>query len=500
MSGPSIDQRQSWGHYPPARHRAVVPVRWRDAPPRLEDLEGTMLAFGQGRSYGDCCLNDGGTLLDTAPLERFIAFDEARGVLRCEAGATLAEILNLVVPRGWFLPVTPGTKFVSVGGAIANDVHGKNHHRAGTFGRHVERFELLRSDGSRRICAPDSEPELFRATIGGLGLTGLILWADLALKPIPGPQIALSTHRFDNLAGFFECSAEADQSQEYTAAWIDGLARGAALGRGVFLSGNHAQGDGRWGGARASRLRLPFDLPAMALNAHTVGLFNRGYFALQGRKPEHGFAGHDAFFYPLDVVHNWNRAYGKRGFLQYQCVVPFDDGLAAVTEIMDRIAQSRLAYFVVGKVFGDLPSPGMLSFPRRGVTLAVDLPVAGPSGFALLDALDRLVVEAGGAIYPAKDARMAPEVFQASFPEWRAFEAFVDPRFSSSLWRRVTGRRADSLNGRRVGAALGAQGAGPAGPAGLVGPAGPGGPGGPGGTAGPSGATGRPAGDAGGAA
>lgn len=429
---------QSWGRFPKAAARAVVPIRWRDDPPVLADLDGTLLPFARGRSYGDSCLNDGGTLLDVNPLARFIAFDDVRGILRCEAGVGFDTILNLVVPRGWFLPVTPGTKFVSVGGAIANDVHGKNHHRAGTFGCHVTRFELLRSDGSRHVCSPTENGDLFRATIGGLGLTGVILWAELNLKPIPGPQIEIATTHFGGIANFLDLSEAADASDEYTAGWIDGMSRGRSLGRGNFLSGNHARGDGTWKGAHASPIRLPIDMPAWALNPASIRAFNEVVYRVQGRKKERAFAGYDAFFYPLDVVHNWNRAYGKRGFLQYQCVVPFDDGLAVVSEIVDRIAASRSAYFVVGKVFGDIASPGMLSFPRRGITLAVDIPNRGPEIFALLDAIDDLVIQARGAVYPAKDARMSPRAFEAFFPAWRAFARHIDPKFSSSFWRRVT--------------------------------------------------------------
>lgn len=449
---------ESWGRFPRATPSAVVPFRWRDAPPSLAGLPGPLLAYARGRSYGDSCLNDGGTLLDVNGLTRFIAFDAERGVLRAEAGVGFDTILNLIVPRGWFLPVTPGTKFVSVGGAIANDVHGKNHHRAGTFGCHVTHLELLRSDGTRHVCSPTVNAELFRATIGGLGLTGVILWAEIALKPIPGPQIELRTTRFGALEDFFTLSEAADADDEYTAGWIDGMSRGRSLGRGVFLSGNHARGDGTWRGAHPSRLRLPMDMPGWVLSPLSIRLFNDAYYLAQGRKAARGFAGYESFFYPLDVVHNWNRAYGKRGFLQYQCVVPFDDGLAVVREILDRIAASRSAYFVVGKVFGDVRSPGMLSFPRRGVTLAVDIPNRGPEIFALLDAIDALVIQAHGAVYPAKDARMSPGAFEAFFPQWRDFARHVDPAFSSGFWRRVTAGLGAAAGARRAeaGARLGA--------------------------------------------
>ncbi len=459
---------ESWGRFPRATPRAVVPIRWRDEPPSLADLPGPLLPYARGRSYGDSCLNDGGTVLDVNGLARFIAFDANRGLLRAEAGVGFDAILNLIVPRGWFLPVTPGTKFVSVGGAIANDVHGKNHHRAGTFGCHVTQLELLRSDGTRLVCSPTANAELFQATIGGLGLTGVILWAEIALKPIPGPQIELRASRFGRLEDFFALSEAADADDEYTAGWIDGMSRGRRLGRGVFLGGNHARGDGTWRGAHPSRLRLPMDVPEWVLNPLSIRVFNEVQYAVLGRKSARAFAGYESFFYPLDVVHNWNRAYGKRGFLQYQCVVPFDDGLAVVREILDRIAASRSAYFVVGKVFGSIRSPGMLSFPRRGVTLAVDIPNRGPEIFALLDAIDALVIEARGAVYPAKDARMSPRSFEAFYPQWAAFARHVDPAFSSSFWRRVTAGL-----GASDGVPAKAQATAPSAPASVAGAGGP---------------------------
>jgi len=209
----------SWGRYPPVAAQAVVPLRWRDA--QLPTLESYMLAYGNGRSYGDSCTNAGGTLLHTRGLDRFIAFDPSTGVLRCEAGVLFSEIIDLIVPKGWFLPVTPGTKFITVGGAIANDVHGKNHHRAGTFGEYVRRFELLRSDGARIECSPDENAPLFRATVGGLGLTGVITWAEFALQPISNPWMAIENRRFGDLREFLQLSAESERDFAYTVAWVD---------------------------------------------------------------------------------------------------------------------------------------------------------------------------------------------------------------------------------------------------------------------------------------
>jgi FAD/FMN-containing dehydrogenase len=428
----------SWGRYPRASHTGVVPILWRSEPPPLDRLDGSVLPFGCGRSYGDSCLNDGGLLLDTAGLDRLIDFDTVAGRLRCEAGVTLADILALTVPRGWFLPVVPGTRWVTVGGAIANDIHGKNHHRAGTFGAHVVRFELLRSSGERLICSPEENFELFRATIGGLGLTGLILWAEIRLKPIPGAGIALEQIRFSGLDEFFELT-KSDQEYEYTVAWVDCLAQGRRLGRGIFMRGDHTG----WAAPApsplaAARLRIPCDAPSGLLNRATIRAFNELYYRRQIRARTRSVVPYTPFFFPLDAVGDWSRLYGPGGFLQYQCVVPDQPGAPRIREIFERMARSGEApSLAVFKRFGDVPSPGLLSFPRPGLTLAVDLAFRGQRTLALLEELDRVVRDAGGAVYPAKDARMSPESFRRFFPQWERFAVHIDPKFSSSFWRRV---------------------------------------------------------------
>ena len=438
-----LDRYRSWGRYPPAAHRAVVPVRWRSEPPELASLEGTVLPFGCGRSYGDSCLNDGGILLDVSPLRRFIAFDRECGLLRCEAGVTLADILDLAVPDGWIPPVLPGTRWVTLGGAIANDIHGKNHHRAGTFGRYVNRFELLRSNGECVICSPERNGALFRATIGGLGLTGLILWAEVRLRRVPSFAIAMERIRFGRLDEFFALSSE-DEGYEYTAAWIDCLAGRGRLGRGLYLRGDHAfpeAGDDAAGpdGRPGRLLRVPFDVPGALLNPLTVSAFNALYYHSQLSPRVRKVVPGGAFFFPLDGVRGWNRLYGRRGFLQHQCVVPDGEGGAAIRAILERVGRHREASFLaVIKRFGDLPSPGMLSFPRPGVTLALDFPYRGARTLEMLEELDALVAAAGGAVYPAKDAHMSAESFRRFFPRWREFSGHVDPKFSSSFWRRVS--------------------------------------------------------------
>lgn len=414
----------------------MLPIVWRSDPPALDRLRGPVLPYACGRSYGDSCLNEGGLLLDVRGLDRLIAFDEERGLLQCEAGVTLAEILALTVPRGWFLPVVPGTRWVSVGGAIANDIHGKNHHRAGTFGAHVARLELLRSTGERVRCAPDDP--LFQATVGGLGLTGLILWAEIRLKRVPGAGITMERIRFPDLDTFLELAAE-DQAFEYTVAWVDCLAGGRRLGRGIYTRGDHAPIEGPVPSPlRPARLTVPGDAPAGLLNRLTLGLFNEAYYRAQLGARRRATVPYGPFFFPLDGVGEWSRLYGPRGFVQYQCVVPDGPGGGPIRTLIERIARSgEPASLAVLKRFGGARSPGMLSFPREGITLAVDFAVRGPRTLALLDDLDAVVREAGGAVYPAKDARMSPDSFRAFFPGLDRFTAFRDPKFSSSFWRRV---------------------------------------------------------------
>ena len=429
------DTGQSWGRYPKVR-QALLPLSDRRAP--LPNFQGTALPYGNGRSYGDSCLNPDGTLLHARGLDRYIAFEPATGVLRCEAGVTLAEILDLAVPQGWFLPVTPGTRYVTVGGAIANDVHGKNHHRAGTFGHHVLRIELLRSDGSRSVLVPGDASGLFEATVGGLGLTGVITWAESRLRRLPGPWLESEAIRVGDLDEFFALAAESAATHEYTVAWVDCLAQGRSLGRGHFLRADHAPGEAGAVPPRASRLSMPMAPPFSLVNRLSLKPFNWLYYHRQIKRTKRGSSHYVPYFYPLDGIGHWNRMYGPRGFLQHQCVLPPGASREGVAEMLKTIASSGTGSFLaVLKEFGDRLSLGMLSFPRPGTTLALDFPNAGDGTFKLLDRLDAIVASAGGAVYPAKDARMSGALFRDAFPQWQAFSEYIDPRFSSGLWRRV---------------------------------------------------------------
>lgn len=432
---------QSWGRYPRIKHTQVMPIYWRSDVPDLASSGRHVLPHAYGRSYGDSCLNEDGVALDVSHLNRFISFNEETGLLCCEAGVSLAEILAIMVPRGWFLPVTPGTKFISVGGAIANDIHGKNHHAGGTFGCHVTSLRLLRSDGQRLICSPTENPELFQATIGGLGLTGLILWAEFKLKRIVNPYIDAEHIRFSSLAEFFVISAESDKNFAYTVSWVDLLVGGEALCRGIFTRGNHNQSPELAHRPLPKRLPLvvPFNFPQFVLNTLTVKSFNELYYHKQFLKRVGRIESYDPFFYPLDSIRDWYRMYGRRGFLQYQFVVPFAGGQKALRDIIGRIRRSGAGSFLtVLKEFGTITSPGMLSFPRPGMTLALDFAYAGEKTLRLLEELDSIVRAYDGAVYPAKDARMSAESFQQFYPRWQEFARYIDPHFSSSFWRRVS--------------------------------------------------------------
>jgi FAD/FMN-containing dehydrogenase len=434
-----MKSHDSWGRYPRSEPARIVELSWVSEVSNLNRLPRPILPYGKGRSYGDCCLNNGGTLLDASGLDRFVRFDPETGLLRCEAGVTLQTVLELIVPAKWFLPVTPGTQFVTVGGAIANDVHGKNHHRAGSFGCHLQRLGLWRSDRGKVVCSRECNRELFEATIGGLGLTGLILWAEFQLKRISGPLIDCEKLPFDTLEEFFELSASSDEECEYTVAWLDCMSTGSRRGRGIFIRGNHSTGLIKNSAGRRAVLTLRgFHTPVSLIRRPTVRAFNWMYLHTQSGHSARSTVHYEKFFYPLDRVADWNRFYGRSGFIQYQFVVPYERR-EAVTEILHLIAESReVCSLSVLKVFGEIESPGLLSFPRPGVTLALDFPFQGESTLLLCEQFDQVVQKHGGAVYPAKDARMSAKSFQRYFPRWTEFSTLVDPSFGSDFWRRVT--------------------------------------------------------------
>lgn len=434
----STNAYECWGRWPKSdRQEAILLER-----PAFPPTERTVLPRGRGRSYGDSCLNEGGALLDTRRLDHFLGWDESTGRLHVECGVTLAMILDLFAPRGWFLPVVPGTEQITVGGAIANDVHGKNHHRLGTFGDHVAGFRLVRSDGSTMNCSRDENADLFAATVGGLGLTGLIASATLVMRRVPSSWILSETIPFGTLDEFLALSAESESGWEYTVAWGDWRARPGSAGRGLFLRGNHAEGTppGRPSTpARRTAVRVPAGTPGWMLNDVTLRLFNSWQAHRTAGRTRREYLDYRSYFFPLDGVAHWNRLYGDAGFVQYQCVLPGRDPSGPFRAIFEAVTRSRTgSYLTVLKSFGDRVPVGPLSFPRHGVTIALDLPLPGPGTLALCERLDAIVRDAGGAVYPAKDARMSADSFEVFFPRAGELVRWIDPACSSSFWRRVT--------------------------------------------------------------
>jgi FAD/FMN-containing dehydrogenase len=429
---------ESWGKYP-SFEAEQVSLHWQQDFPLKINRNGKMLPVGIGRSYGDVCLLDQGTLLTTRGLDKLLYFDEESGILRCEAGVTLAEILDFSVPRGFFLPVTPGTKYVTVGGAIANDIHGKNHHIVGTFGSQLLRFELVRSDGTHLLCSASENPEWFAATIGGMGLTGLITWAEIRLRRIVSRKVRYQGTKFVGIDEFVALS-HASTEVEYTVAWIDCVARGRNFARGIFMQADHCDKPEELAASKAPRLTFPVNLPKFALNRYSVGLFNTLYYGKQFGKRKNALMDYEPFFYPLDSILEWNRVYGRSGLLQFQCLIPWEQGQqAGILRILEAISASGLASFLaVMKVFGDVPSPGLLSFPKPGITLCLDFPIGNQKSFALYRRLADITLEHGGRMYSAKDALMTAAQFQAFYPESAAFAKFIDPAFNSAFWKRVT--------------------------------------------------------------
>lgn len=422
----------SWGRVSRKSRAAADVADFRGTAP------GSFLPFGNGRSYGDSCHNDRGLLLPMRPGAAISAFDPDTGLLTADAGVLLSEILATVMPHGYFLEVTPGTAQVTLGGAIANDVHGKNHHRRGTFGRSVVMFSLLGSDGARKSCSPESNAELFNATIGGMGLTGIIEQATIRLMRVPSANVRQTAFRFSGIDGYFDAIDAIDASHEYSVAWIDQLARGGKLGRGVLMAGDHAEDGGPARPPSAPRLSVPFSPPLNLLNRLTLTAFNEMYYRRAPAQPLTGIVPWSSYFHPLDAITGWNRLYGPRGLFQHQSVYPSQNARETTVALIECAQRHGASSFLtVLKRFGDVPSPGLMSFPRPGFTLTLDFANSGERTLKMLDALDEIVMAAGGALNPYKDQRMSAAMFEASFPHWRQMEAMRDPAVLSDFWRRT---------------------------------------------------------------
>lgn len=406
-----------------------------------------VIARGYGRSYGDPAQNAGGTVVAGTASSGLISMDLATGIAVARAGTSIDQLIRWLVPLGWFVPVTPGTRSVSVGGAIAADIHGKNHHWSGSWCRHVESFRMMLADGSVVEVSPTSDRDLFWATCGGMGLTGVILDATIRMKPIETSWLSVDTDRVPNLQELMSLMAASDRDYEYSVAWIDLVAGGSSMGRGILDRGRFAHPDEL--GAAQARRALEFHdheiatlppMPSGLVNPVTVRAFNELWYRKTRRHRRGKLLTISQFFHPLDLVRNWNRIYGPRGCIQWQCVVPMNRG-DVIETVVERLSSLHLSSFLaVLKLMGPADD-AHLSFPQEGWTLALDVPV-GVGLEAVFDDLDAHVVEAGGRLYLAKDARMRPELLAAMYPrleEWRSIRRRVDPdgRFQSDMSRRL---------------------------------------------------------------
>jgi len=435
-----------WGRYPRALSSVQIPKQASEI-----DLRSLphVIARGLGRSYGNAAMLNQGLVVLTERLREQVSFNGSTGLLTAQAGMPLADVLTLFAPQGWFPPVVPGTKWVSLGGCVAADIHGKNHHRDGTFGCHVRALNLRLADGSQVRCTPEENKELFWATVGGMGLTGVITEVTLQLIKIETPWIISQHHQARDLDASLELLESDFIDDAYTVAWLDCLARGRSLGRSILIRGHHAQREELPAHLRsqeprktAPALSIPFDFPAFVLNGITVATLNKAYYLRQGMRTAPFVCDPDSFFFPLDRIANWNRLYGKRGFVQYQCVLPLNESRQGLQALLEETRGShRASFLAVLKRFGP-EGQGILSFPLEGFTLTMDFPITDEGLFSFLDRLDEIVVRHRGRVYLAKDARLRAEVFRNMYPrlaEWQRIKTQVDPRtvFDSDLARRI---------------------------------------------------------------
>ena len=432
-----------WGRAPVVRGREV----------RSEDIEDltreAVLVRGLGRSYGDSSLPPPGhPVVAATPLaDRVLAFDETTGVLRTEAGFSLRELNRVFMPRGFFAPVAPGTQFITLGGMVAADVHGKNHHRDGSFGASVLRLRMRVADGRIVDCSRNQHPDLFRATMGGMGLTGAILEVECRLVRIPSPWMWVETERIPDIDRFIEALKEAGPRWPYTMGWIDCLSRGRKMGRGILNRGRWAEP-----GEAPSRFptplkrpAVPFELPGWVVGRPTVRAFNSAYYHSHVPRVRRRIMHPEPFFYPLDAIGHWNRMYGPRGFTQYQCVLPDSAGRQAARRFLDLLTRRGGASMLCVIKDCGAEGEGLLSFPKPGISIALDIPVRDGTQ-ALVDALNELLIAEGGRIYLAKDAFTRPEHYAAMeprLPEWRRIRERWDPegRLRSAQSVRILGDR-----------------------------------------------------------
>jgi decaprenylphospho-beta-D-ribofuranose 2-oxidase len=432
-----------WGRTCSAEAASIEPATRDDLQEQFKRIQThEVLGFGAGRSYGDQAITVRGTSIITQRLKSIISFDPDTSELVVEAGATFGELLAHLVPKGFMVPVNPGTGFVTIGGAITNDVHGKNHDVDGSFGNHVKWIELLMADGSRRIVSRDQDPDLFYATIGGSGMTGIILSASIHVMRVPGDCVRMTQSRMTSLNMFFEGLMEARENKRFFVGWIDALSSGEHFGRGILESADISE---EFRGFKPKRrIRVPLDFPSATLNPWTVRAFNALYYRHVPSSKRVTQISIDKFFYPLDAVIDWNRIYGRRGFDQFQCVIPDESAFEGIRKLLQRIAQSGIGSFLgVIKTLGR-PGEGYLSFPMRGVTLALDIPRRKGSSDLMLE-LQQMTADFAGRIYLAKDSWLTSDLFEKMYPDLPKFREALDRwdpdrRFGSVMSRRLSFR------------------------------------------------------------
>ena len=434
--GKYMNTIESWGSLKRSSHKIITPGNLSDMREVLSNSKESGIPFGKGRSYGDVCLNPGGVVWNTRKLDHFISVDSTNGRLVCEPGVILKTIQETFIPRGWSLPVTPGTQMVTVGGAIANDIHGKNHHKFGSFGDHVKRIVLIRTGGEIIDCGPDILPDWFCATVGGLGLTGVVVSAEIQLVPINGPWMNTETIAYKNLDEFFYLADSSEEKWEHTVAWLDA---NSGDGRGIFMRGNSAILS-KVNIPNTSQRSLPFTPPFSLINRLTSRPLSFIYYHKNKFGSGNEVQYYESFLYPLDRWSNWNRMYGPKGFYQYQCLVPRTNGPGIVKAILKEVKKSGCPSFLsVLKTFGDRSSVGMLGFPKPGVTLALDFPNDGEKVIRLFESIDDIVRGVSGRIYPAKDARMPSDMLESGYPRLKEFLSFRDPGVTSGFSKRLLG-------------------------------------------------------------
>jgi len=430
-----------WGRVSRAPTAAARPDRLGEVAAALREgpASGGLSVYGAGRSYGDSALNSNGQTCLSERLDRILAFDEGTGIVEVEPGVNFRKLMAVLLPRGWLFPVTPGTSFATIGGAVAHDVHGKNHEHAGTFGQHVTELDLITADGVRHRISPRSDPQWFRATCGGCGLTGMITRIAFKMRRVPSAFVDVTERRLKDLDAFFE-AFEAAKDAGYSVGWIDALATGASLGRGILETAEPATGAGfSWREKRTHS--APFDFPGFTINSYSVKAFNALYLRRVPKQGRIRLKSYEEFFYPLDAISHWNRIYGGRGFHQFQCVVPYSNGAKAIRRLLESIAASQAASpLTVLKRLGP-GRAGCLSFPIEGYTLALDFPNRAGTE-TLYRALVNITLDYGGRIYLAKDALLSAEAIPRMYPELDRFRAIVDEidpdaRFQSDMSRRL---------------------------------------------------------------